>query len=158
MPFLRSPESSRPSSLRDLPDLLFLSSCDRKNKLRRDNTQATHTHTCGGIVCVCVCVWCYLLGCGEVRAVRSGGAVFGGGATGNVEGVRQGPALHLSQHARLVEERLEEARVAVELHQVIDLREKDSINVTGQTETARIAVADSNFVSRNRCVCVEEKC
>lgn len=38
---------------------------------------------------------CYLLRCGEVRAVRAGGAVFGGGAAGYVVGVRQGPPLHL---------------------------------------------------------------
>lgn len=47
--------------------------------------------------------------------------MFGGGATGNVVGVWQGPALHLSQHALLVQERFEKARVAVKLHQVIDL-------------------------------------
>lgn len=67
----------------------------------------------------------YLLGGGEVRAVRARGAVFGGGAGGNLVGVRQGPSLHLSQHALLVQQRLEEAGVAVELHQVVDLRVQD---------------------------------
>ena len=65
---------------------------------------------------------CYLFGCGEVGAVGARGAVFGGGAAGNVVGVRQGPALHLGQHTLLEQQGLEEACVAVELHQVIDLK------------------------------------
>ena len=65
---------------------------------------------------------CYLLGCGQVGAVGAGGAVFGGGAAGDVVRVRQGPPLHLRQHALLVQQRLEEPRVAVELHQVEDLK------------------------------------
>lgn len=64
----------------------------------------------------------YLLRGGEVGAVGACGAVFGGGAGGNLVGVRQRPSLHLSQHALLVQQRLEEAGVAVELHQVVDLR------------------------------------
>lgn len=71
---------------------------------------------------VSVCVSGYLLGCGEVGAVGAGGAVFGGGAAGDVIRVRQGPALHLRQHALLVQQRLEEPRVAVELHKVEDLK------------------------------------
>lgn len=59
---------------------------------------------------------CYLLGCGEVGAVRASGAVFGGGTAGDVVRVRQGPALHFCQHTLLVQQRLEEARVAVKLH------------------------------------------
>lgn len=58
----------------------------------------------------------YLLGCGEVGAVGARGAVFGGGATGNVVGVRQGPPLHLSQHTLLVQQGFKEPCVAVELH------------------------------------------
>lgn len=58
----------------------------------------------------------YLLGCGEVGAVGARGAVFGGGTTGNVVGVGQGPPLHLSQHALLVQQGFKEASVAVELH------------------------------------------
>lgn len=64
----------------------------------------------------------YLLGGGDVGAVGARGAVFGGGAGWNLVGVRQGPSLHLSQHALLVQQRLEEAGVAVKLHQVVDLR------------------------------------
>lgn len=67
---------------------------------------------------------CYLLGCGEVGAVRAGGAMFGGGAAGDVVRVRQRSTLHLSQHALLVQQRLEEACVAVKLHQVEDLRKR----------------------------------
>ena len=48
--------------------------------------------------------------------------MLGGSRTaGDLVGVRQGAALHLRQHALLVQGRLEEARVAVELHQVKDL-------------------------------------
>lgn len=65
---------------------------------------------------------CHLLGCGEVGAVRACGAVFGGGATGNVVRVRQRPPLHLSKHTLLVQQGLKEPCVAVELHQVIDLK------------------------------------
>lgn len=66
---------------------------------------------------------CYLLGRGEVGAVRTGGAVLGGGAAGDVVRVRQRPALHLCQHTLLVQTRLEEPRVAVKLHQVKNLNE-----------------------------------
>lgn len=48
--------------------------------------------------------------------------MFGGGAAGYVVRVRQGPPLHLRQHALLVQQRLKETRVAVELHQVEDLK------------------------------------
>lgn len=65
---------------------------------------------------------CYLLGCGQVGAVGAGGAMFGGGAVGDVVRVRQGPPLHLRQHALLVQQRLEEPCVAVKLHQVEDLK------------------------------------
>lgn len=68
----------------------------------------------------------HLLGGGDVGAVGARGAVFGGGAGGNLVGVRQGPSLHLSQHALLVQQRLEEAGVAVKLHQVVDLRVQDA--------------------------------
>lgn len=64
----------------------------------------------------------YLLGCGEVGAVRASGAVFRGGTAGDMVGVRQGPPLHLCQHTLLVEQGLEEPCVAVELHQVEDLK------------------------------------
>ncbi len=64
----------------------------------------------------------YLLGCGEVRAVRAGGAVFGSRAAGDVVGVRQRPPLHLCQHTLPVQQRLQESCVAVELHQVEDLK------------------------------------
>ncbi len=76
----------------------------------------------------------YLLGCGEVGAVGAGGAVFGSRAAGDVVGVRQGPPLHLCQHTLPVQQRLEEACVAVELHQVEDLkgREKRKDTISGQ--------------------------
>lgn len=64
----------------------------------------------------------HLLGCGKVGAVRASGAVFGGGATGNVVRVRQRPPLHLSKHTLLVQQGLKEPCVAVKLHQVIDLK------------------------------------
>lgn len=61
----------------------------------------------------------YLFGRGEGGAV---GAVFGGGGTaGHLVGVGQGSSLHFSQHALLVERGLEEACIAVELHQIEDL-------------------------------------
>ena len=73
------------------------------------------------------CVLCYLLGRGEVGAVGACGAVFGGGAAGDVVRVRQRPALHLRQHTLLVEQRLEEPCVAVKLHQVEDLQKRKEI-------------------------------
>lgn len=89
-------------------------------------------------------VLCYLFGCGEVGAVGARGAVFGGGAAGNVVGVRQGPALHLSQHTLLEQQGLEEACVAVEFHQVIDLkggkrreRNNDMLTTKGKTRKRR---------------------
>lgn len=65
---------------------------------------------------------CYLLGSGEIGAVGASGAVFGVGAAGDVVRVRQWPTLHFCQHALLVQKRLEEPSVAVELHQVEDLK------------------------------------
>jgi len=73
----------------------------------------------------------YLLGRGQVGAVGAGGAVLGGGAAGDVVGVGQRPPLHLGQHALLVQQRLEEPRVAVELHQVEDLEGGDESLVGG---------------------------
>ena len=63
----------------------------------------------------------YLLRCGEVGAVGARGTVFGSGAAGDVIRIRQRPALHLCQHTLLVQQRLEEPCVAVELHEVEDL-------------------------------------
>lgn len=63
----------------------------------------------------------YLLGGGEVGAVGASGAVLGGGTAGDVVRVRQRPALHFRQHTLLVQQRLEKACVAVELHEVEDL-------------------------------------
>lgn len=84
----------------------------------------------------------HLLGCGKVGAVGARGAVFGGGARGDLVGVRQGPPLHFSQHALLVQQGFQEPSVAVELHQVIDLgvwnrmtditRQEKSINIEGE--------------------------
>ena len=45
----------------------------------------------------------------------------GGGAAGHLVGVGEGSSLHLGHHALLIERGFEEARVAVELHQVEDL-------------------------------------
>lgn len=64
----------------------------------------------------------YLLGGGEVGAVGASGAVFGGRTAGDVVRVGQGPALHFCQHTLLVQQRLEEACVAVKLHEVEDLK------------------------------------
>lgn len=143
MPFLRSPESSRLSSFSDLPDLLFLSSCDgdekkkKKRKLEAGNEQRNRSARMLAPLIFTGSSHAtpedrgrsrYLLGRGEVGAVRSRGAVLGGGAAGNVVGVWQGPALHLGQHALLVQERLEETCVAVKLHQVIDLRKTEKVN------------------------------
>lgn len=48
--------------------------------------------------------------------------MFGGRwAAGDLVGIRQGSTIYLSPQALLVEPRLEEARVAVEFHQVEDL-------------------------------------
>lgn len=63
-----------------------------------------------------------LLGRREVGAVRAGGAVLGGGAARDVIWIGERPALHLRQHALLVQQRLQEAGVAVELHQVENLK------------------------------------
>lgn len=69
--------------------------------------------------------------CGVVRA----GAVFGGRrAAGDLVGVRQRPAVHLGPQALLVEPRLQEARVAVELHQVEDLMQERARERERQTE------------------------
>lgn len=64
---------------------------------------------------------CYLFGCGEGGAVRTG-AVFGGcGAAGDLVGVWQGLTILFSAQTLQVEGGLQETRVAVELHQVKDL-------------------------------------
>lgn len=89
----------------------------------------------------------YLLGGGEVGAVGARGAVFGGGAGGDLVGVRQGPPLHLGQHALLVQQRLEEAGVAVELHQVVDLRVRDTRTEVVRRNRKRRIRTDS----KNRC-------
>ena len=67
----------------------------------------------------------YLFRRGEVRSVGAGTVLGGGGAAGDLVRVGQRAALHLGQHALLVQRGLEEPGVAVELHQVEDLqREK----------------------------------
>lgn len=54
--------------------------------------------------------------------------MFGGrGAARDLEGLRQRLTFHLSTQTLLVEGGLEEARVAVELHQVEDLRRDEQI-------------------------------
>lgn len=60
---------------------------------------------------------------GHVGVVRAD-AVLGGRAAGHLLGVGEGAALHLRQDALLVQRGLQEARVAVELHQVENLRGK----------------------------------
>lgn len=71
----------------------------------------------------------HLFGSGEGGAVGAG-AVFGGrGAARDLEGLRQRLTLHLSTQTLLVERGLEEPRVAVELHQVEDLRRRDEQNL-----------------------------
>lgn len=89
----------------------------------------------------------YLLGGGEVGAVRARGAVFGGGAGRNLVGIRQRPTLHLSQHALLVQQRLEEAGVAVKLHQVVDLRGRETRRLTDGMENEPVQKGN---VGRNR--------
>lgn len=67
-----------------------------------------------------------LLGRGEVGAVGAGGAVLGGGAAGDVIRIGERPALHLRHHALLVQQGLQEAGVAVELHQVENLKRRQA--------------------------------
>ena len=65
--------------------------------------------------------------------------MFRGGTAGDVVGVRQGPPLHLCQHTLLVEQGLEEPRVAVELHQVEDLKKGGKgrkVVISGVTDNA----------------------
>ena len=67
-------------------------------------------------------IWRHLFGRGEGGAVGAGAVLGRGGAAGDLVGVWQRAALHLRQHTLLVQSGLEEAGVAVELHQVKDLQ------------------------------------
>lgn len=61
--------------------------------------------------------------------------MFGGRwAAGDLVGVRQWSTIHLSPQALLVEPRLEEARVAVKLHQVEDLVQERAGQVDREIE------------------------
>ena len=75
----------------------------------------------------------HLFGRGHVGVVRAA-AVLGGGAAGHVLRVGQRAALHLRQDALLVQLGLEEAGVAVKLHQVEDLPRSAAQPVTGGSD------------------------
>lgn len=61
--------------------------------------------------------------------------MFGGRwAAGDLVGVRQRSTINLSPQALLIEPRLEEARVAVELHQVKDLVQESAREVDRDKE------------------------
>lgn len=53
------------------------------------------------------------------------------GTAGDLVGIRQGEATHLGTHALFVKGRLEEAGVAVKLHQVEDLQMGKAQGVLG---------------------------
>lgn len=80
--------------------------------------------------------------------------MFGCGAAGDVVRVRQGPPLHLGQHTLLVQQRLEEPRVAVELHQVEDLKgrkgRKGVISGQGMNKHAKKGGQDEGKTRKER--------
>lgn len=74
----------------------------------------------------CLRRW-HLFGSGKGGAVRAGAVFRGRWTAGNLVGVRQRSAIHLSTHTLLVKGGLEESRVTVKLHQVEDLWGKKSV-------------------------------
>ena len=129
MPRFLSALSSRLSSFSDLPDLCFLASCWLKNKKQRLNLLCQTNEKCQQCLAsmkspfsaVKKQQW-NLFRSGKCRAVRAGAVFWGRWTAGDLVGVRQGSAVHLSTHALLVKGGLEEAWVTVKLHQVEDLR------------------------------------
>lgn len=121
MPRFLSALSSLLSSFSDLPDLCFLPSCWSDNKKQRFHLLSTtsyHRDKC--FISSQKQQW-HLFRSGKCRAVRAGAVFRGRRTAGNLVGVRQGSAIHLSAHAFLVKGGLEESWIAVKLHQVEDL-------------------------------------
>ncbi len=108
MPRFLSALSSLLSSFSDLPDLCFLPSCWSDNKKQRFHLLSTTSYYRGKCFISSQKQQWHLFRSGKCRAIRAGAVFRGRRTAGNLVGVRQGSAIHLSAHALLVKGGLEE--------------------------------------------------
>lgn len=80
--------------------------------------------------------------------------MLGGGAAWDVIRIRQRPPLHLCEHALLVQQRLQETRVAVKLHQVEDLKESGGWK---QNQVQEGKVKEENGLKKKKDMIIEKQ-